>query len=107
MLHLLFDLLSLLLSGHNSPDYGRDPLISKEVLKNPLFLLGLELVDVYTAQVGDVYLIGSYLMRFNILQLREGFSLPQVLLHLVNAFNEYLVHVALLINHALLNFIGV
>lgn len=107
MLHLLFNLLSLLLSGHNSPDYGRDPLISKEVLKNSLLLLGLELADVYATQVRDVYLIGSYLMRFNILKLREGLPLPQVLLHLINAFNEYLVHLALLINHALLNLIGV
>jgi hypothetical protein len=107
MLHLLFNLLSLLLSGHYSPDNRRDPLISKEVLKNPLLLLGLKLADIYATQVRDIDLIGSYLMRFNILQLCEGLPLPQVLLHLINEFNEYLVHFALLINHALLNFIGV
>ena len=67
MLHLLFNLLSLLLSGHYSSDYGRDPLISKEVLENSLLLLGLELADVYAAQIRDVNLIGPYLMRFNIL----------------------------------------
>jgi hypothetical protein len=106
-MHLLFNLLSLLLSGHYPPDYGCDPLISKEVLKNPLLLLGLELADVDATQIGDVYLIGSYLMRFNILQLREGLPLPEVLLHLVNVFNEYLVHFTLLIKHTLLNFIDV
>lgn len=107
MMHLLFNLLSLLLCGNNSPDYGSDPLISEEVLKYPLFLLGLELADVDATQLGDVYLIGFYLMSLNILQLREGLPLPQILLHLINVLNEYLVHLALLINHALLNFIGV
>lgn len=106
MLHLLFNLLSLLLSSHNSSDYGCDPLISKEVLKNSLLLLRLKLADVDATQVGDVYLIGPYLMRFNILQLCECLPLPQVLFHLIDAFNEYLVHLALLINHAHLDLIS-
>ena len=67
MMHLLFNLLSLLLSGNYSPDYGCDPLISKEVIKNSLLLLGLELAYVDATQIGDVYLICSNLMRFNIL----------------------------------------
>ena len=65
-----------------------------------------ELTDTNTCNVWNVNLLSLYLDTFNVLQLSECPSLPHVFLHFPNMLNEYLVHITLLIDPLLFEFLN-
>lgn len=85
------------MSSENPSDSLRRPIIVKEVFYKTLLFLNFELRDVNTIDIRDFNLISLDLNALDVLQLSQGSSLSQVLLHLSNMLNKYLIEFTLLI----------